>query len=60
MIRIFTGGGSTRPAPNNDNTKSSIDSESVQELESMAEMNNKSMVRLTPNSIKNQPFFTTD
>jgi len=56
VIRIFTGGGSTRPAPNNNN-KSSIDSDSVRELESMAEMNNKMMARLTPNSTRNQPFF---
>ena len=54
IVRIFTGGGSTRPAPSNkNNTKSSIDSDSVRELESMAEINNKLMVRLTPNNVNN-------
>ncbi|CAG2102629.1 unnamed protein product [Medioppia subpectinata] len=43
IVRIFTGGGSTRPVPNSNNTKSSIDSDSVRELESMAEVNNKLM-----------------
>ncbi|XP_054163695.1 glutamate receptor ionotropic, kainate 2-like [Oppia nitens] len=58
IVRIFTGGGSSRPVPNaagsgNTNTNQSLDSDSVPENESMADINNKLLVRMASNISNN-------